>query len=89
MNKTLEELRKEIDAIDANIVEMLGKRMEIVKEIGKIKKEMQKEIFDDNRWQQVLINIKEKATAVHLDTSFIENLYSLIHKHAQELEKKE
>ena len=89
MNKTLDDLRKEIDIVDACIVELLGKRMEVVKEIGKIKKELQQEVLDENRWQSLLQNIKKQAEHIRLNTSFVEKIYNLIHEHAKELEKKE
>lgn len=89
MNKTLEELRNEIDTIDASIIAMLGKRMDIVKQIGKTKKDLQLEIVDEARWQTVLQKVKNLGKKIYLDESFIESIFTIIHHHAQKLEEKE
>jgi chorismate mutase len=88
MNKTLEKLREEINAADDELVKVLAKRMEIVKEIGKIKKENNVTALDEKRWQEVLERVLENAQKHVLSQNFIKKIYEEIHKAALELEKK-
>ncbi len=76
--KYLEDLRKQIDSLDEQIVALLVKRMEIVKEIGKYKKENNLPPLDDIRWQEI---IKSKK-------GFIKKIWEIIHKEALKIEKK-
>ncbi|MGJ3242069.1 MAG: prephenate dehydratase [Opitutales bacterium] len=54
---TLEELRKQIDAIDSEIVERLNARVRLASEIGRLKKERGEEIYVPSREQQVFEKI--------------------------------
>jgi Prephenate dehydratase len=57
---TLEELRKEIDAIDDKIAELYGKRMETVKNIGLVKASKGLTIFDAGREKEVVNRVTAK-----------------------------
>lgn len=50
----LKDLRNEIDKIDQELVCLIEKRMEIVKKIGKYKKEKNLPILDQNREEEVI-----------------------------------
>ena len=50
----LKELRNKIDEIDQELVKLIEKRIEIVKEIGKYKKEHNLPILDQNREDEVI-----------------------------------
>ncbi len=50
----LENWRKEIDAIDASMAELFGKRMAIAEKIGAYKKENRLPIHDPEREKEVL-----------------------------------
>lgn len=53
-------LRKEIDALDSKIVELLNERAKIVLKIGEIKKQNQAQIYVPNREQEVYSRIKSQ-----------------------------
>lgn len=53
MKKLLEELRAQIDALDAKIVELINERAKVVMEIGKIKKANNAEIYVPEREKAV------------------------------------
>jgi chorismate mutase/prephenate dehydratase len=59
-SKNLKEKRKEIDLIDQKLLTLLNQRLRIVLEIGKIKKEMGKKIYDPVREKEVLERLKRK-----------------------------
>lgn len=74
----LEELRKEIDRIDDEIIMLLSKRKTLVKDIAVLKKTKNAPVFDKEREAQLMIRLKKKAKENGLDEDFISKLYSHI-----------
>ena len=74
----IEKLRKEIDSIDSNILELLSKRKSIVKKISEIKKQKNKPIIDEGREQEIMGRIKKLAKEKGLDENFIGSVYEII-----------
>ncbi len=87
MEKTLDALRNEIDVIDKELLHILGKRMVIVGQIGKLKKEKNIKLRDEERWQNVLMRIKDIATKQNLSEDLVKKIYEEIHKAALTIEK--
>lgn len=79
----LEDLRKNIDKIDFELVELLYERMCVCKEIGKIKKEHGKVIYDGTRWNKLLSKVINHAEGIskndEIFTSLIDKIWSEIH----------
>ena len=79
MNK-LEELRKQIDEIDAQIAVLFEKRMHVAKEIGEYKKANNLPVLDFQRELEVisknLENIKDESLKEHYK-ELLEKLMSL------------
>lgn len=61
MNKTLADLRKGIDEIDEKIVRLLSERMELVKEVGKLKKELNLSPKDPVREKEIIHRLTKSA----------------------------
>jgi len=74
----LEDLRKKIDAVDAEIVVLIGERAKIAEEIGKGKKEQNKLIEDKEREFRVLKNVKRIARDKNISQADIEDIYNRI-----------
>lgn len=89
MEKTLEDLRKEIDEIDHEILKILVKRVDVVKQIGELKNEQNMPVLDEERKEKVLESITERAKIFHLSEEFVKKLFKEIHDHAVELQKKD
>ncbi len=87
MNDKLENLRKQIDAVDEKIIVLLAKRVNLTKKIGKIKKEQGLPFIDRKRWDKVIDTSLSKAESLGLSKTFIKTLYSLIHKHSIIIQK--
>lgn len=83
----LEELRKEIDRIDDKIMELLGKRKTLVKEIAVLKKTKNAPVFDKERETQIIARLKKKAKENGLDEDFISKLYDYILKNSKDEQK--
>lgn len=76
---TLDKLRKHIDDIDREIVELFARRMAMVEQIGEYKKEKGITIFQLERWNEVFRTRSEWAAQLQLNTDFIGEIYKLIH----------
>jgi len=59
-SKKLKTKRKVLDLIDQKLLTLLNHRLRITLEIGKIKKEMGKKIYDPKREKEVLEKLKQK-----------------------------
>jgi len=66
----LDDLRKKIDAIDDQMLELFLKRMALVKEIAKEKKLKGLEIYNPNRESEVLSRLTNK-----IDDEILSGLY--------------
>ena len=88
MNKTLAELRNEINELDEKLVKILAKRFEVVKEIGQLKKDKDLSVLDEKRWQEVLNKALGNAKKHAVPEDLIEKIYEEIHTTAIEIEKK-
>lgn len=88
MQKTeLDIYREEIDSIDTRLLALLAKREEIVKNIGRYKKQNNLPALNPQRKQQVTEKFKTKAAELNLSQDFALKLYGLIHDRAIELEE--
>lgn len=82
----LEDLRKQIDRIDANIVNVLNRRSEITLNIRKLKKKLGKGIYSPEREWQVLTRLK-KINRGPLSDEALDSIYREIMSSALALEK--
>lgn len=87
MNKNLEELRQILDEIDSKLIELLGKRTDVVREIGAFKKVNGIGLVNEERKKRVLDTRKKLGEKYNLDGVFMEKLYKLIHDYSVDVEK--
>ncbi|GAB4286974.1 MAG: bifunctional 3-deoxy-7-phosphoheptulonate synthase/chorismate mutase type II [Marinilabiliales bacterium] len=76
----LEKYRDQIDSIDAQIIELLSKRMQIVEEIANYKYHHNVTILDIKRWEEIINTRTQHATQSGLSHDFIKAVLQLIHK---------
>ena len=76
----LNALRKEINAKDDQLLEILSERMQIVENIGKAKKESNVAVLQNARWQEILNKVTEKGKDQGLSDLFIERIFKAIHQ---------
>jgi chorismate mutase len=88
MTDTLEQLRAEIDAADAKILDALAERMAVVQRVGKFKKANNLPPLDPKRWEQVLQSKLVQAGEKGLSADLIKDIYERIHKESLEIEEK-
>ena len=83
----LEDLRQNIDDIDEKLVDLLARRIEIVKKIGEFKKQNNLPVLDKNRFDKVLEKVENKAIQQGLSPDFLKEIYKIIHRYSCEVEK--
>jgi chorismate mutase len=76
----LEVLRNRIDALDAELLEVLSSRMDIVREIGMYKKMHNVTALQINRWAQLMDDRVNLAQKLNLNRTFTQILFQLIHE---------
>jgi chorismate mutase len=74
------ELRKKIDLLDQELVDLLGIRMKLTERIGEFKGEYNIPVLQPARWGAVLERAKLNAQKKGLSTDFIEELFKAIHQ---------
>jgi isochorismate pyruvate lyase len=71
---TLEEARVEIDAVDREIVELIAKRNEYIKQIAHFKTSVD-EVKAEDRIADVISNVRAQAISLDLSPNLINDLY--------------
>ena len=77
--QTIGELRERIDALDEALVELLAKRMDVCREIGRIKKENNISIIQTERWEKALSKVESAAVEAGLDKAYVKAVFNEIH----------
>jgi chorismate mutase len=75
----LDILRKEIDILDDEIMNVLASRMKVARDIGKYKKENNMTILQSDRWQEILHKFVERGLQNGLTEEFITRVIKSIH----------
>ncbi|MGV3461300.1 MAG: chorismate mutase [Flavobacterium sp.] len=79
-NSEIEKLRRQIDAQDTQLIDLLAKRMQIADEIGVLKKESNVAVLQANRWKAILEKMQREGQAQNLGEDFILKLFRAIHQ---------
>ena len=77
--KDLVSLREEIDQLDDQLWEIIGKRAEVVRQIGEWKRLYSEQVIQPERWQQVLQHCQTIAKKHGLDEAFVQDVMEVIH----------
>lgn len=85
--KRMSELRETVDEIDSHLLELLGKRMEIVREMGQLKAEQNVSVLQPHRWQQILDDRLKRGDTMGLSHDFVLQLMQDIHEEAIRLQE--
>lgn len=88
MDQTLEALRKQIDGFDEQLLTALSKRMDIVRKIGKLKKENNIPPLDEERWHEVLKTKLLLGQTLNIPQELVEKIFTAIHEASLEEESK-
>jgi len=78
--RTLEQLRHEIDLIDYDMIRLLAKRMGLAEEMGKYKYAHNITILQLQRWKELFADRIKKGNKAGLDNRFLAALLQLVHE---------
>ncbi len=76
----LDKYRAQIDSYDNIIMGVLGDRMDVVKNIGKFKKENNITILQPNRWDKLMRKNYEHGDIKGFSRKFVDRLFKAIHQ---------
>ena len=74
----LEEVRKELQHIDVEIISLIEKRVKLAEKVLEAKKHIDKSINDEDQNQVVLSRAINEATERNLDTGAIKEIYKIL-----------
>ena len=75
----LEYLRQLMDSVDAEIIDLIARRMELSDRIGEVKKENNMTAYQPARWREIVATTSERGRSHRLPEEFIVALYEKIH----------
>lgn len=84
--RTLEEVRKDIDLVDQELIKHIMKRLDLTGEVKAIKGESNKEIFDPSREDAIIKKLQAGIATEH--HGYLKDLYQLIFTYSRELQKR-
>ena len=84
----LNTLRTQIDVVDHQLIETLGKRMKIADEIGALKKEKNVAILQSRRWNEILGKMILEGEENNLSEEFVLKVFKAIHQESINHQKK-
>lgn len=77
--QSLSRLRGQIDQIDAEIFELLGKRMRVAEQIGCVKRDNNVTILQGGRWQSIVDRVVSQAPKLGVSEEFLKTVLEAIH----------
>jgi chorismate mutase len=76
----LENLRAQINVVDDQLIEMLGKRMQVADKIGALKKDQNVAVLQSRRWNEILGNMVLEGDSRGLSEEFVLKMFKAIHQ---------
>lgn len=79
-NSSLNNLRAQIDVVDNQIIELLGKRMKVADSIGLLKKQKNVAVLQSKRWNEILGKMVLEGEERGLSEEFVLKMFKAIHQ---------
>jgi len=79
-NSNLNNLRAQIDVVDNQIIELLGKRMKVADSIGLLKKQKNVAVLQSKRWNEILGKMVLEGEEKGLSEEFVLKMFKAIHQ---------
>ena len=84
--RDLASLREEIDQLDEQLWEVIGKRADVVRQIGEWKHLHSEQIVQPERWQEVLQHCQSVADQYGLSETVVQEVMEAIHNESVRIE---
>ena len=76
----LENLRAQINVVDDQLIDLLGKRMQVADKIGQLKKDENVAVLQSRRWNEILGNMVMEGSSKGLSEEFVLKMFKSIHQ---------
>jgi len=76
----LENLRAQINVVDDQLIDLLGKRMQVADKIGQLKKDQNVAVLQSRRWNEILGNMVMEGSNKGLSEEFVLKMFKAIHQ---------
>ena len=86
MGENLQSFREQIDSIDEQILKLLEKRMDLVRDVGKLKAKLDLAVEDLNREQEIIERLTKHAHG-HLSEGQLIRIFTAVFKSSKQLQK--
>ena len=86
MSKDITSLREEIDQLDEQLWEIIGKRADVVRQVGEWKHQHCERVLQPQRWQQVLQHCQTIADKYGLSETIVQEVMQAIHNESVRIE---
>ena len=73
-------LRKQVDELDNELMNLLSKRMRVCREIGQYKKEHNMTVFQANRYSEILDKRGAQGSLLGMSPEFIAQVFESVHE---------
>ncbi|MDO5510373.1 MAG: bifunctional 3-deoxy-7-phosphoheptulonate synthase/chorismate mutase type II [Weeksellaceae bacterium] len=87
--RDIENLRRQIDAKDREILQMIVERMKIASEIGQVKNNHNITIYQPKRWKFIQEHLREIGESQGLSAEFIHRFLSALHQESIQVQNRE
>lgn len=84
----LEILREKIDKIDSRIIDLLSERMDLSRQVSKIKMRNNMSVLQIRRWNSLLAQRLQEGCQKGLNNDFVKELFEQIHKESVAIQDK-
>ena len=84
--RDLASLREEIDQLDEQLWEVVGKRADVVRQIGEWKRQHGEQVIQPERWQEVLQHCQSIADRHGLSETVVHEVMEAIHNESVRIE---
>lgn len=84
----LSHLRKHIDALDSQLLQILSDRMKVSVKVGELKKKFDQPIFQPDRMDALSEKFQLKGSALGLSMEFAAEIFEAIHEESVQVQYK-
>jgi len=88
-DEKLQDLRRAVDHLDDQLLDILQERFSVIDQIGAHKREHHLTVFQSDRWKDVMESRTQKGVAKHLSEKFMKELLYCIHEESVKRQEKQ
>jgi len=88
VQRRLKELRNEVDGVDHQLLELLSRRMSVVRRMAELKHQGNVSTFQPHRWEEIVESRVQEGVELGLSSRCVFDLLQTIHEEAIEQQKK-